>query len=93
MSTSTAVRNDMRDWTLVVERDGWIVKLDVKNLGGHFDTTFRGWSAGQAGYFSAGAHLCPLAGFSWEAPGSSVNVYSWCSPWFSGLLACHQHFA
>ena len=45
MSTSTVVRRDVRDWTLTNEGDRWIVKLDVRNLGGHLDTTLRGWSA------------------------------------------------
>ena len=35
LSTSRAVRGDMRDWVLSQEGD----------LGGHLDTTFRGWSA------------------------------------------------
>ena len=25
--------------------DRWAVKLDVRDFGGHLDTTFRGWSA------------------------------------------------
>ena len=29
----------------VCERDRWSVKLDVRDLGGHLDFTFRGWSA------------------------------------------------
>ena len=36
MSTSRAVRS---------EEDRWSVKLDVRDLGGHLDSTFRGWSA------------------------------------------------
>ena len=27
------------------EGDRWTVKLDVHDLGGHLDTTFRGWSS------------------------------------------------
>ena len=45
MSTSRAVRKDMRDWILADEGDRWTVKLDVRDLGVHLDTTFRGWSA------------------------------------------------
>ena len=45
MSTSRAVRKEMKDWPLTEEGDGWTVKLDVRGLGGHLDTTFRGWSA------------------------------------------------
>ena len=45
LSTSRAVRNDMKDWVLSQEGDKWSVKFDVRDLGGHLDTTFRGWSA------------------------------------------------
>ena len=45
MSTSNVVRRDMRDWVLSHEGERWTVKLDVRDLGGHLDTTFRGWSA------------------------------------------------
>ena len=45
LSTSRAVRNDMKDWVLSQEGDKWSVKYDVRDLGGHLDTTFRGWSA------------------------------------------------
>ena len=30
------------------EGDRWSVKFDVRDLGGHLDTTFRGWSAALA---------------------------------------------
>ena len=45
MSTSKVVRKGMRDWILTDEGDTWTVKLDVQDLSGHLDTTFRGWSA------------------------------------------------
>ena len=45
LSTSRAVRDDMRNWVLSQEGDKWSVKFDVRDLGGHLDTTFRGWSA------------------------------------------------
>ena len=35
----------MKDWVLSQEGDKWSVKYDVRGLGGHLDTTFRGWSA------------------------------------------------
>ena len=44
-STSRAVRKDMKDWVLSQEGDKWSVEYDVRDLGGHLDTTFRGWSA------------------------------------------------
>ena len=45
LSTSTAVRKDMRNWLLSQEGDKWTVKLDVWDLGGPLDTNLRGWSA------------------------------------------------
>ena len=45
LSTSRVVRRDMKDWVLSQEGDKWSVKFDVRDLGGHLDTTFRGWSA------------------------------------------------
>ena len=45
LSTSRTVRKDMKDWVLPQEGDRWSVKFDVRDLGGHLDTTFRGWSA------------------------------------------------
>ena len=45
LSTSRVVRKDMKDWVLSCEGDQWSVKFDVRDLGGHLDTTFRGWSS------------------------------------------------
>ena len=45
LSTSRDVRKDMGAWVLSQEGDKWSVKHDVRDLGGHWDTTFRGWSA------------------------------------------------
>ena len=44
-STSREVMKDMGAWVLSQEGDKWSVKYDVRYLGGHLDTTFRGWSA------------------------------------------------
>ena len=41
-STSRVVR---KDWVLSCEGDQWSVRFDVRDLGGHLDTTFRGWSS------------------------------------------------
>ena len=43
VSTSGEVRKDMKEWVLSQEGDQWSVKFDVWDLGGHLDTTFRGW--------------------------------------------------
>ena len=40
LSTSRVVRREMRDWVVMDEGDRWTVKLDVRDLGGHLDTTF-----------------------------------------------------
>ena len=45
LSTSREVRKDMRGWVLSQEGDQLSVKFDVRDLGGHLDTTFRGWSS------------------------------------------------
>ena len=39
----------MKSWVLSQEGDQWSVKFDVRDLGGHLDTTFRGWSSTLAG--------------------------------------------
>ena len=45
MSTSRTVRGSMRGWVVSDEGHQWSVKLDVRDLGGHLDTTFHGWSS------------------------------------------------
>ena len=45
LSTSREVRKDTKGWVLSREGDQWSVKFDVRDLGGHLDTTFRGWSS------------------------------------------------
>ena len=45
LSTSREVRKDMKDWVLSHDGDRWTVRFDVRDLGRHLDTTFRGWSS------------------------------------------------
>ena len=45
LSTSRAVRKDMKDWVLSQGGNRWSVELDVRDLGGHLDSSFRCWSA------------------------------------------------
>ena len=45
LSTSRKVRKGVEIWVLSQEGDRWSVKFDVRDLGGHLDTTFRGWSS------------------------------------------------
>ena len=35
----------LKEWVLSLEGDKWSVKFDVRDLGGHLDTTFRRWSS------------------------------------------------
>ena len=41
VSTSAAVRRDMKSWLISDNNDRWSVKLDVRDLGGHLDATYR----------------------------------------------------
>ena len=43
MSTSAVVRQEMKDWVISAQGERWTVKLDVRDLGGHLDTTYRAW--------------------------------------------------
>ena len=45
LSTSREVRHSMKGWLLSQVGDQWSVRFDVRDLGGHLDTTFRGWSS------------------------------------------------
>ena len=45
LRNSRAVRVEMRGWVLSDEGHKWTVKLDVRDLGGHLDTTLREWSS------------------------------------------------
>ena len=72
-------RKDVRDGELTDGGDKWTVTLDVRDLGGHLDTTFRGWSATLASWVRlviARLVLSSSAGFSWEVEGGSVYFYS-----------------
>ena len=70
MSTSRTVRSSMRGWVVSDEGHQCSVKLDVRDLGGHLDTTFHGWSSTLASRvrlvnFSVDSCLCSSFGFSW----------------------------
>ena len=82
LSTSRAVRKEMKDWVMAQEGDKWSVKFDVWNLGGHLDTTFREWSATLA----TGVRLvisrlilifCSLGGFSFGSALCSSSGLLW----------------
>ena len=82
MSTSRAVRSNMRGLVVSDEGHRWCVKLDVRDLGGHLDTTLHGWSSTLASI-----------GFPWEAPSSPFHVNSWCFAWHRGFLSCRGQYA
>ena len=41
LSTSKDVRSDMKCWVVSDAGDQWSVRLDIRDLGGHLDSTFR----------------------------------------------------
>ena len=41
LSTSAKTRSRMKDWDISGAGDCWSVRLDVRDLGGHLDTTYR----------------------------------------------------
>ena len=43
LSTSAAVRKDMKNWLISDGGDRWSVDLDVRDFGGHLDATYRSW--------------------------------------------------
>ena len=43
MSTLAVVRRDMKDWVISDQGEHRSVHLDVRDLGGHLDTTYRAW--------------------------------------------------
>ena len=45
LCTSRAARSDMRGWVVTDEGHRWTVKMDVRDLGRHLDTTVKGCSA------------------------------------------------
>ena len=86
LSTSREVRKDMKDWVLSLEGDKWSVKFDVWDLGGHLDTTFRGWSSTLAATVRLIIsrlvfHFCSPSGLSWSGSGRQVCVFTCCPAW------------
>ena len=86
LSTSGVVRRDMKDWVLSQEGDKWSVKFDVRDLGGHLDTTFRGWSATLAARVRLVIarlvfDFCPAFRFSWAGACGAVYVSACCPSW------------
>ena len=77
----------MYSWVLSQEGDKWSVKYDVRDLGSHLDTTFRGWSAtfavrvrlviSRLGFLIFVLHL----DFHGRVRGGQVYVFTWCSSW------------
>ena len=81
LSTSREVRKDMKDWVLSLEGDKWSFKLDARDLGGHLDTTFRGWSSTLAVGVPSCSDFCSPSGFSWSVSVCQVYVSAGCPAW------------
>ena len=63
-----------------------VCQVDVRDLGGHLDTTFRGWSATLAARVRLVISrlvliFCPPFGFSWSGSCGQVYVFACCSSW------------
>ena len=43
LSTSAAVRRDMKAWVISGKGERWSVQMDIRDLGGHLDSTYRAW--------------------------------------------------
>ena len=76
----------MKDWVLSPDGDKWSVKFDVRDLGGHLDTTFRGWSATLAARVRLVIsrlvfNFCSSSGFSWSSSDCQVYVFACCPAW------------
>ena len=85
-STSREVRKDMKDWVLSLEGDKWSVKFDVRDLGGHSGTAFRGWSSTLAARVRLVLSrlvlfICSSTGLSWSGSGFQVYVLTCCPAW------------
>ena len=76
MSTSRVVRSSMRGWIVSDEVHQWSVKLDVRDLGGHLDTTFQGWSSTLATRVRLVISRLILVS------ASSFYVCPWCFAWY-----------
>ena len=73
-------------WVLSQEGEKWSVKFEVRDLGGHLDTTFRGWSATLAARVRLVISrlvlifVLPLD-FSWSGSCGQVCEFACCSSW------------
>ena len=70
LSTSKDVRSDMKCWVVSDAGDQWSVRLDIRDLGGHLDSTFRARAVTLGFRMTAAiprvrAVACPSLGFCW----------------------------
>ena len=75
----------MKGWILSLEEDEWSVRFDVRDLGWHLDTAFRGWSSTLAARVLLVISRLVLIfalplDFSWSGSCGQVHVSSRCSP-------------
>ena len=93
LSTSGEIRKGMKDWVLSLEGDQWSVKFDVRDLGGHLDTTFRGWSSTLAAKVRLVisrlvlVFVLPLVGFGSSVPCICLLLYMVLRPLYLLLVA------
>ena len=86
LSTSKDVRSDVKCWAVSDAGDKWSVKLDIRDLGGHLDSTFRARAVTLGFRMSAAVPQCPCCcrsslGFSWWASYSSYDAFARCDSW------------
>ena len=79
--TSREIRRDMKDWCFLLK-----VINDVRDLEGHLDTTFRGWSSTLAARVRLVisrlvSNFCSSSGLSWSGSGCQVYVFTCCPAW------------
>ena len=74
LSTFKAVTSEMRGWVLSDEGDRWTVKLDVRDLDWHLDTTRRGWSSTLSTWVRLVMSRLDIV--------FALHVYSLCSSWY-----------
>ena len=70
MSTSPGVRREMKAWEISGEGEHWSVRFDVRDLGGHLDTTYRAWSR------TLGARVVAVLRVVWIVPAFASGL-SW----------------
>ena len=96
MSTSRAVPSNMWGWVVIDEGHRWSVKVDVRDLGGHLDTTLHDWSSTLASRVRfAIARLILVFALPLDFHGRLRVLRSMFIPgaWYRGFLSCRGLYA